>query len=414
MPRSCKVAIIGAGVSGLTAAHELRREGHRVLVFEKSHRVGGIWVYDPRVESDQLGRDPSREIVHGSLYRSLRTNLPRHIMGFLDFPFTSRRDDGDSRTFPCHEEVLAFIDDFAVEFQLLDLVRFGAEVMRVELGGVRKNEWVVEWRSAETEAKTESDVFEAVVVCNGHHTVPRIAEIQGAVLADGIEKWPGNQVHSHNYRTPEPFSDQIESVFEDGKVLFHDGSAIKADVIFYCTGYNYHFPFLETNGIVSIDDNRVGPLYQHVFPPQLAPWLSFVGIANKVIPFLTLELQARWVAQVLSQRVMLPTEDEMLASVEEFYRRMDEARRPKHLTHHLHPFEVLVTVSFEYQNWLVAQLGLPPVEESMEQMYLAAIGNLIFHRDGFRDNWDDNYWINQSNSAVQKRENYGAKAGKIM
>ncbi|KAL6007884.1 hypothetical protein ACLOJK_033388 [Asimina triloba] len=100
---------------------------------------------------------------------------------------------------------------------------------------------------------------------------------------------------------------------------------------------------------------------------------------------------------------MLPTEDEMLASVEEFYRRMDEARRPKHLTHHLHPFEVLVTVSFEYQNWLVAQLGLPPVEESMEQMYLAAIGNLIFHRDGFRDNWDDNYWINQSNSAVQKR-----------
>lgn len=47
--------------------------------------------------------------------------------------------------------------------------------------------------------------------------------------------------------------------------------------------YKYHFPFLETNGIVTIEDNRVGPLYKHVFPPALAPWLSFIGIPEKVI-----------------------------------------------------------------------------------------------------------------------------------
>jgi len=49
-----------------------------------------------------------------------------------------------------------------------------------------------------------------------------------------------------------------------------------------CFRYKYHFPFLETNGIVSVDDNRVGPLYKHVFPPHLAPWLSFVGLPCKV------------------------------------------------------------------------------------------------------------------------------------
>src|SRR5260370_13373812 len=35
------IAIIGAGCSGLAAAHELRDAGYVVTVFEKNHRVGG-------------------------------------------------------------------------------------------------------------------------------------------------------------------------------------------------------------------------------------------------------------------------------------------------------------------------------------------------------------------------------------
>jgi len=33
---------------------------------------------------------------------------------------------------------------------------------------------------------------------------------------------------------------------------------------------------------VSVNDNCVGPLYEHVFPPVLAPSLSFVGLPWKV------------------------------------------------------------------------------------------------------------------------------------
>lgn len=46
--------------------------------------------------------------------------------------------------------------------------------------------------------------------------------------------------------------------------------------------YSYTFPFLDTKGIVAIDDDRVGPLYEHTFPPSLAPSLSFIGIPRKV------------------------------------------------------------------------------------------------------------------------------------
>ncbi|XP_021660779.2 flavin-containing monooxygenase FMO GS-OX5 isoform X2 [Hevea brasiliensis] len=333
-PRCCRVAVIGAGAAGLVAARELRREGLQVVLFEKDDQIGGTWVYNSHVEPDLLGLDPSRPIVHSSLYESLRTNLPRESMGFMDFPFVAQEEGEtrDPRRFPGHREVLLYLQDFARKFRIEELIRFHREVVSVELIDDRK------WKVKSHKKRIESDgdnygndcfldeVFDAVVVCSGHHTEPRIAEIPG------VDLWPGKQIHSHNYRTSEPFRDQmiiiighswssadisaeiaavakevhiasrsvpdgtyekqrgydnmwlhsmIESSHEDGTVVFRDGSAIVADVILHCTGYKYHFPFLKTHGIVTVNDNRVGPLYKHVFPPVLAPWVSFVGIPWK-------------------------------------------------------------------------------------------------------------------------------------
>nr|GMD65089.1 flavin-containing monooxygenase FMO GS-OX5-like isoform X1 [Ipomoea batatas] len=147
-----------------------------------------------------------------------------------------------------------------------------------------------------------------------------------------MEKWPGKQSHSHNYRDPEPYKNlvvvlighsasahdisreialvakevhlssrskdftlskfddyqniwqhsKIDHVDENGEVVFEDGESIHADAIIHCTGFKYEFPFLNTNGVVNVDDNRVGPLYKHVFPPELAPRLSFIGIPYRV------------------------------------------------------------------------------------------------------------------------------------
>lgn len=172
-----KVAVIGAGLSGLLTARELGREGHRVAVLEQGDRVGGLWVYDPRTETDLLGTDTNREIVHSSLYKGLRTNLPRKLMGFLDYPFVVR-DGGDARDYPCHEEVLAFVENFAKDFGLMELIRFGAKVVRLEMVEKEKGGWVVEWKNLAA-GTTEEEVFDAVVVCNGHYTQPHLAEIPG-------------------------------------------------------------------------------------------------------------------------------------------------------------------------------------------------------------------------------------------
>ncbi|KAL2536531.1 Flavin-containing monooxygenase FMO GS-OX3 [Forsythia ovata] len=169
MAKSLKVAVIGAGVAGLASARELGREGHHVVVYEKSDQLGGTWVYDPRVESDPLGVDPNRKIVHSSLYSSLCTNFPRQLMGFSDYTFEIRKN-GELPTFPGHEDVLKFLNEFAMDFGLIQLIRFNTEVIRVE----RVNDqWMV--KSRRMSELILEEAFDAVVVCNGHNTRPRIA-----------------------------------------------------------------------------------------------------------------------------------------------------------------------------------------------------------------------------------------------
>ncbi|BAT11984.1 Os10g0554300, partial [Oryza sativa Japonica Group] len=180
--------------------------GHAVTVFERSARVGGTWAYDPRSDPDPPCLDtaaPGAAAVHGSLYASLRTNLPRELMGFSGFALAGRVFAGDPRTFPGHREVLAFLDAFAVESGVAGRVRLRAEVVRVGPLAGHGERWTVAWRGEGGVEEEEEEVFDAVVVCNGHCTVPLVPKLRG------IGNWQGKQMHSHNYRTPEPFQDQI-------------------------------------------------------------------------------------------------------------------------------------------------------------------------------------------------------------
>nr|BAS32646.1 S-allyl-L-cysteine S-oxygenase [Allium sativum] len=431
------VAIIGAGAAGLVTARELRREGHTTTIFERGSSIGGTWIYTPDTEPDPMSQDSSRPIVHSSLYKSLRTNLPREVMGFLDYPFVEKTNGGDRRRFPGHEEVLDYLERFGREFGVSREVGMEKEVVRVDMeqGG----KWTVKWKGKDGGGGEEG--FDAVVVCNGHYTEPRFAEIPG------IDVWPGKQMHSHNYRIPEPFHDQVvviigssasavdisrdvarfakevhianRSITEgtpakqpgydnmwlhsmikithnDGSVVFHDGCSVHVDVIMHCTGYVYNFPFLNTNGIVTVDDNRVGPLYKHVFPPLLAPSLSFVGIPWKIVPFPLCELQSKWIAAVLSGRISLPTKKEMMEDVEAYYKQMEAAGIPKRYTHNIGHNQ------FDYDDWLANECGYSCIEEWRRLMYKEVSKNRKERPESYRDEWDDDHLVAQARETFSK------------
>ncbi len=52
------VAVIGAGISGLAAARELLRQGHRVVVLERQVRAGGNAISE-RVDGFLMEHGPS-------------------------------------------------------------------------------------------------------------------------------------------------------------------------------------------------------------------------------------------------------------------------------------------------------------------------------------------------------------------
>lgn len=71
-----------------------------------------------------------------------------------------------------------------------------------------------------------------------------------------------------------------------------DGTQIaNIDAVIYCTGYQYAYPFLEGTGLVTSHDMRVDPLWQHIFPPNVAPTLAFVGLIWKSLRNPQFELQ---------------------------------------------------------------------------------------------------------------------------
>ncbi|XP_063948635.1 flavin-containing monooxygenase FMO GS-OX-like 9 isoform X2 [Daucus carota subsp. sativus] len=336
-------------------------------------------------------------------------------MGFTDFPFFVK-EGRDARRFPGHRELLLYLQDFCECFGLREMIRFYTRVENVKFFESTDPfsedlRWVVRSIDYKNE-KVVEEVFDAVVVATGHYSHLRLPTIQGK---DG---WRKKHLHSHIYRVPEPFRNEvvvvvgiansgqdiamelvevakevhlsaksvdiceglskviskhdnlylhleIDSLHEDGRVVFVDGSCIAADTIIYCTGYTCSFPFLDIGGIVAVDDGRVGPLYEHTFPPLLAPSLSFVGIPKKVIAFPFFEWQAKWIAQLLSGKKSLPSRADMMRSVEEFYELKDHAGVPKRNTHDIG--------NFEYCEKYADLVGVPHLEEWRKELCMAAI-----------------------------------------
>ena len=72
-----RVAVVGSGPSGLAAAQQLNRAGHKVVVYEKSDRVGGLLRYgipDFKLEKTVLDRRVDQLIQEGIEFRE-RTNI---------------------------------------------------------------------------------------------------------------------------------------------------------------------------------------------------------------------------------------------------------------------------------------------------------------------------------------------------
>jgi Flavin-binding monooxygenase-like len=99
--------------------------------------------------------------------------------------------------------------------------------------------------------------------------------------------------------------------FEGRRVLFEDGGGYEPDLVLLCTGFDVKVPFLD-------EDLTRPSRFLETFVPSIGASLAFIGFlrpAFGAIPPLA-ELQARWLALLLSGKTELPPAAEMRASID--------------------------------------------------------------------------------------------------
>lgn len=161
MSRYC---VIGAGAAGISALHLLRQAGHDVDCYEKTDRVGGHW----NTDYDALHLITSRDTTH-----------------FEDFPMPA-----DFPPFPRRDQVRSYLESYAHEHGLYDVIRFNtavASVVPVETDGPTGSAgWTV------TLEDGTGQFYDGVLVANGHLWDQKIPTFPG--------EFTGKQVHSGSYR----------------------------------------------------------------------------------------------------------------------------------------------------------------------------------------------------------------------
>ncbi|XP_023348013.1 flavin-containing monooxygenase FMO GS-OX2 [Eurytemora carolleeae] len=119
-----EIAIVGAGAAGLNAARHVAHTYNCIpTVFEKNSSFGGVWVYNPNTGIDQRG-----EKIQSSMYRDLRTNLPKDVMMFPDVPYKESLNE----SFVHHTEVLDYLNEFVDKFEIKKYIHFNTKVVSIK------------------------------------------------------------------------------------------------------------------------------------------------------------------------------------------------------------------------------------------------------------------------------------------
>ncbi|XP_018414574.1 PREDICTED: dimethylaniline monooxygenase [N-oxide-forming] 2-like [Nanorana parkeri] len=260
-----KVAVIGAGVSGLTAIKACIEEGLEPTCFEKSQDIGGLWRFTDEVEDNRA-----------SIYSSLVTNVSKETMCFSDFPMPE-----DFPNFLPNRKYFEYIKLYAENFNLTKYIQLKTTVCRVE----KQPDFPVtgQWNvTTESDGEKKTAIFDAVFICVGQHVD---AEIPVDSLP-GIKHFKRKVLHSRDYKRPVGYDGKrvlIVGMGNTGVDISTELSTIASQV--YLTtrdgvwvlprlgkdGYPYDLFFLR----------RINNWIENIVPPSVSRWMLKRSLNNR-------------------------------------------------------------------------------------------------------------------------------------
>ncbi|SDO24193.1 4-hydroxyacetophenone monooxygenase [Cryobacterium flavum] len=233
--RQFRVAVIGAGMSGVAAAFRLKQAGVDFVVFEKNPSVGGTW--------------------YENSYPGCR--LDTHNFAY-SYSFAQKRD------WPYHysqrDDIFGYFSSVAEKKGLLDSIRFETTVLSAAYRAT-DSLWALRYRTADGEVL---EYFNAVISAVGQLNNPMIPDFVGA------NKFTGEAWHTAAWRHDVDLKGKRVAVIGAGASAFQVIPAIASEVD-HLTVFQRNAPWMYPT-----------PNYLEAIPLELS-WLF------DVIPF-----YARW------------------------------------------------------------------------------------------------------------------------
>lgn len=179
MSKKPRVAIIGAGVSGLTAIKACLEVDVEPVCYEKKAALGGVWVYD-------------EDTTKSGLNKCTLMNSCKESSAFSDFPVPI-----DFPLFLTNQHARKYLELYAENFGLKKFIKFNHEL--VSLKELEDGTWKVKITGDGTEIE---EVYDYVLLGEGHHNHPITPQIKG------LDQFKGKVTHSMYYRTNEEYKDK--------------------------------------------------------------------------------------------------------------------------------------------------------------------------------------------------------------
>lgn len=180
-----RVAIIGAGASGLTCIKCCKDEGLEPVCFEQEDSIGGLWYF-------------TEEERHSSVYRSTVINTSKEMMCFSDFPIPK-----EYPPFMHHQLIMKYLHLYAKEFELYRNIRFRTKVVDLKKAPDfdESGKWEILFQELDGKNPdaVKKEVYDAVMLCVGHHSDPSWPTFPG------MDGFSGRKIHSHAYKDFKPF-----------------------------------------------------------------------------------------------------------------------------------------------------------------------------------------------------------------
>lgn len=223
-----KVAIIGAGISGLLACKYSLSKGFHPIVFETQSGIGGVWT---------------------NTLETTNLQTPKPLYQFTDYPWPS----SVTQDFPSQHQILDYVQSYATHFDLLKHIRFCCKVESLSYEGPSDDDddemqalWAAtgdafsskgKWNLTVQDTQTLStQVYQAdfVILCVGRFSdVPNIPEFPPN---KSPEAFRGEIIHSMDYAAMDYAS---AARFVNGKTVTVVGLQKSAlDIAMECSAAN--------------------------------------------------------------------------------------------------------------------------------------------------------------------------------